>query len=484
NRKAPVTLTIDGGYKGTSLAKSDNFNYSSNKLSLEWQWNHNPDNTAWSVTERDGFLRLSNKTLATNLLNARNTLTQRTEGPACSSVIKLDTKGMKTGDYAGLSAFQFKYGKVGVYVADNGAKKIYMGENGGYSGSSGVTDSYNKIIEEINLNGDEIYLKVDFKFNNVDANFNSSNNIDKANFYYSYDGNNWTKIGNELSMSYDLKLFTGYRSGIYSYATKTTGGYADIDSFEYERADWNTPTVVEPDENGYYFHSTFEGNTDNWTERGGSTVQTSGRTAYKGDESLLVLDRTASWNGVSRPLSSNVFVVGNEYSFSVNAMYFDGGMAQDFFMKLQYVDSNGDTQYSTVAEATAIKGEWVQLANINYKIPSDATNVYLYVETADGTNNFYIDETIGAVAGTVIEGAGSVKLIIGDVNCDGLVNSFDISAMIKGLTGEFTNNIARVSADVDQSGTIDSADLKAIKQFVLGKISEFPIIEIEEELEE
>ena len=71
-----------------------------------------------------------------------------------------------------------------------------------------------------------------------------------------------------------------------------------------------------------------------------------------------------------------------------------------------------------------------------------------------------------------------------DLNCDGLVNSFDISAMIKGLTGEFTNNIARVLADVDQSGTVDSADLKAIKQFVLGKITEFPIIEIEEELEE
>ena len=82
------------------------------------------------------------------------------------------------------------------------------------------------------------------------------------NFYYSYDGTSWTKIGEELGMVYDLKLFTGYRSAIYSYATKTTGGYADIDAFDYERTPWNAPTIIEPDANGWYFHSTFEGDLD------------------------------------------------------------------------------------------------------------------------------------------------------------------------------------------------------------------------------
>lgn len=69
-------------------------------------------------------------------------------------------------------------------------------------------------------------------------------------------------------MAYDLKLFTGYRNGIYSYATKTTGGHADIDFFDYERTDWPPPSVIEPDANGWYFHSTFEGTTDDWTGRG------------------------------------------------------------------------------------------------------------------------------------------------------------------------------------------------------------------------
>ena len=41
-------------------------------------------------------------------------------------------------------------------------------------------------------------------------------------------------------MPYDLKMFTGYKFGIYSYPTKNKGGYVDIDSFNYKRTvDWN-----------------------------------------------------------------------------------------------------------------------------------------------------------------------------------------------------------------------------------------------------
>ena len=240
NGKVPVTLELQGTYTGNSLAKSDDFDYNEDKLALEWQWNHNPDKNSWSVTERKGFLRLKNNNIATHLLNARNTLTMRTEGPACSGFIKMDVTNMKVGDYAGLSAFQFNYGKVGVRVADDGKKKIYMAKNGGYGGNSNIVNSRDAIVKEVDLNGDTVYLKVDFKFNNIDNNFNSSNNIDKVNFFYSLNGNEWIKIGDEIGMTYDLKMFTGYKFGIYSYPTKNVGGYVDVDSFNYQRTvDWN-----------------------------------------------------------------------------------------------------------------------------------------------------------------------------------------------------------------------------------------------------
>lgn len=482
NGKVPKTLAIDGNYQGTFLAADDEFNYSSNDLALEWQWNHNPDNTAWSVTERKGWLRLKNKTLATNILNARNTLTQRTEGPACSSVIKLDTSNMKAGDHAGLSAFQYKYGNVGVYVADNGSKKIYMSENGIAESGGSITNSYNKIIEETALNGNEIYLKADFKFNDVDSDLNISYNIDKANFYYSYDGKSWTKIGNELKMSYDLKLFTGYRSAIYSYPTKSTGGYADIDFFDYERADWNQPEVVEPNQFGWYFVDGFEGNLCDWNGRGAAKIETSDKTSFVGNESLLVTKRESAWNGAYKTLNSRAFVPGNEYSFSANVMYDNGNSTDTFYLKLQYNDAAGEAHYSTIAEATAVKGEWVQLANKNYVIPADAQNAQIYVETADSTIDFYIDEVIGALAGTSIIGAGESKEIIpGDVNFDGVIDSFDICCARKGIVQGFTDKYAETAADVDMNGKADIVDVSLIQQFILGKITSFPAADTSED---
>ena len=474
NGKVPATVKINGSYNGTFLATDDDFSYDSNKLALEWQWNHNPDNTAWSVTERKGYLRLRNKSLATNILDAKNTLTQRTEGPFCSSIIKLDASNMKAGDYAGLSAFQYKYGNVGVYIADDGSKKIYMAENGVASSGGEISESYNRIIEEVDMTGNEIYLKVDFKFNDVNGN-NISNNIDKANFYYSYDGSNWIKIGNELIMSYDLKMFTGYRSAIYSYATKTTGGYADIDSFDYERAEWNQPEEIKPNSLGWYFSNGFENDTEDWTGRGTANVASSANTGYVGNHSLFVSGRTSSWNGAQKILSDRVFKPGKEYSFSVNVKFDSEKITDKFFMKLEYSDADGKKQYAPIAEGIAVKGEWMQLSNPNFKIPLDAEDMHLYIETYDSNNNFYIDEAIGAVGGTGILGAGVQKFILGDINFDGVVDAYDMILARQGCLSSFDSTLAQAAADVDQNGVYDKADLVLIQDFILGIIKKFPV---------
>lgn len=147
-------------------------------------------------------------------------------------------------------------------------------------------------------------------------------------------------------------------------------------------------------------------------------------------------------------------------------------------MKLQYTDKNGDTQYASIAEGTAIKGEWIQLANTNYTIPSDASNMQLYIETAKGTANFYIDEAIGVVAGTVIDGPKAVKLILGDINCDERVDSFDmILARQSIISGSFRSNSASINADVNQDGEYSIADIVLLQGFLLGKITEFSIAE-------
>ena len=235
-----------------------------------------------------------------------------------------------------------------------------------------------------------------------------------------------------------------------------------------------TEQPVEPNEYGWYFQSTFEGDLDGWSGRGDAEVSTSGRTAYVGKEALLVQNRTAAWNGAARNLNPKAFVPGKSYSFSTNVQYFDGDATDTFYFKLQYTDANGDTQYDTIAEGTAIQGEWMQLANKNYTIPADATNLQIYVETKDSTNNFYLDEVIGAVGGTSIIGAGEAPtLTLGDVNADGVINVLDLSLAKHGVSSSFSGNAAKLAADVDQNGIVDAADVKMLQDYLLGRISVF-----------
>ena len=158
--------------------------------------------------------------------------------------------------------------------------------------------------------------------------------------------------------------------------------------------------------------------------------------------------------------------------------YFDGAATDKFYLKLQYIDANGDTQYNTIAEGTGIKGEWIQLANTNYQIPAGASNMQLYVETANTTNDFYIDEAIGAVDGIGILGAGVSKdIILGDLNSDNVINAIDLCLAKYGASYGFDSKRYEIAADVDQSGTVDVTDLKLIRDFLFAKITEFPIAE-------
>lgn len=92
-------------------ATSDEFDQST--LGLQWQWNHNPDNSHWSLTERRGYLRLHGN-YAADLYSARNSLTQRVQGPASSGITEMELKGMKDGDIGGLAVFEKQYACVAV----------------------------------------------------------------------------------------------------------------------------------------------------------------------------------------------------------------------------------------------------------------------------------------------------------------------------------------------------------------------------------
>jgi len=208
------------GHKSKSIVISDDFENS--KLALEWQWNHNPDNAHWSLTERPGWLRLTTGTICRSLTDARNTLTQRTFGPECSGMVCIDVSNMKDGDFTGLAALQEVYGFAGVKM-DGNVKYIVMAKAAEQTGNEYKTGIPAEEIESIELKQNTLYLKIDFDFKNA---------VDEAYFYYSLDRTHWNKIGHMLKMSYKLSHFTGYRFALFNYATKTIGGYVDFDWFK------------------------------------------------------------------------------------------------------------------------------------------------------------------------------------------------------------------------------------------------------------
>ncbi len=233
---------------------------------------------------------------------------------------------------------------------------------------------------------------------------------------------------------------------------------------------------IEPNEYGWYFHHRFEGETEGWNGRGSAKVSASDAEAYIEQQSLFVSGRESAWNGASFVLNTRAFQPGNKYSFSVNVKYNDGNDTETFYLKLQYVDSSGETQYATIDELKAVKGEWGQLNNTSYLLPADASDMQIYVETAEGTVDFYLDEAIGAVDGTGISGAGkpsSSSNIKGDVNNDGIVNVFDLVSAKKGLISGF-GSLSESNADVDGNGKTELSDVILLQKFLLGIISDFP----------
>ena len=222
------------GYDGKGLVYSDDF--SKDKLELQWQWNHNPVDNAWSLTERKGWLRLKTSRIVPNIFLAPNTISTRTEGPTCEGIIKMDVSKMKDGDVAGLSAFQ---GDAALLSIVKEGKKLFVV---GTKESVALTEKEKAVTgvkreevyrQPLNLKQDKatkssiIYLKMscDFRLHQ-----------DLATLLYSIDGKTWIPAIKDFKMQYDYRrLFMGTRIAIYNYATKAAGGYIDVDSFEYSK---------------------------------------------------------------------------------------------------------------------------------------------------------------------------------------------------------------------------------------------------------
>jgi len=292
-------------YPVTTLPTNDNFrNY---KLGMQWSWNHNPDNSKWSLTERPDYLRLKTVSVVDSLHKAKNTLTQRIlaypQDLAHSyGTMKMSIKNMLEGDVAGLAVFQNPYAYIGIKVI-NGQKKLIMENNKVQAIGSAVTDSI-------------IYLR-------AIANYNTS----VASFYYSADNVTYTKLGTDLNMKFDLSVFTGNKFCLFNFATVQTGGYVDVDWF-------STESDFTQDK---YFDNSFVG--------------------YSADALTLtdlIVDKT-----------DLTLLTGGTASLSVKALYADGH-TEDVSIGATYTNPNPDIVQIVNGQIVA-KADGIATVTVSYK---------------------------------------------------------------------------------------------------------------------
>ena len=185
--------------------------FENDELGMQWGWNHNPDSTKWSLTDNQGYLRLSTAKVVSELPEARNTLTQRIFSyysqevySAATTKIRLDH--MQEGDVAGLAVFQDPYAYIGIKKTD-GKHHLIMVNDGSTVDSAPIEDSI-------------IYLR-------ALAHYGTG----EASFAYSFDNKSFASFGNTLDMEFNLDVFTGNKFCLFNYPTLETGGYVDIDWF-------------------------------------------------------------------------------------------------------------------------------------------------------------------------------------------------------------------------------------------------------------
>lgn len=194
-------------------------NFAGTVLGPQWEWNHNPDNTRWSVSNG---LRLQTATVTNDLYSARNTITHRIPGPASSATIELDYSTMRDGDRSGLAMLRQSSAWIGI-KRDSGTTRVVMTSNLTMDSNWNTTNTGTEVASAA-VSGGRIWLRV-----NADIRPGSGR---QATFSYSTDGVTFTNLGPAFTLNNAWQFFMGYRYAIFNYATQSLGGSVTVSRFD------------------------------------------------------------------------------------------------------------------------------------------------------------------------------------------------------------------------------------------------------------
>ncbi|OAL43851.1 Arabinanase/levansucrase/invertase [Pyrenochaeta sp. DS3sAY3a] len=202
-------------------------------LSHEWEWNHNPDNSKWKFVGSSGGIQLQTATITTDLFSARNTLTHRILGPKSSGTFRIDISKMASGDRAGAVLFRDVAAYIGIHK-EGAVSTLVMVNNLNLTMSTWATSSSGKVAASgptVAAGTTDLWLRVEA---DITPAFGTST-ARKATFWYSLDGKKFSQLGDPFSLTNTWQFFTGYRFGVFNFATKALGGQVAVKSFQLQK---------------------------------------------------------------------------------------------------------------------------------------------------------------------------------------------------------------------------------------------------------
>ncbi|KAL3455805.1 glycosyl hydrolase/xylanase [Aspergillus heterothallicus] len=212
-----------------------------------WEWNHNPDNSKWSV--KDGRLLLGTGTVTDNLYLATNTLTHRTIGPRSMATFCIDWTQLADGDRAGACIFRDKSAYIGIHKDNGSARLVYVDDiiiepfnipvgwsNGHPVSLDWMAKSNGTVREEAVLVESRVWLRI-----KADVRAAYSHGLELEPRYtrleYSFDGEKFVQLGPLFLLPNTADGYVGYRFALFSFATIALGGQLVVEDCEIESWD-------------------------------------------------------------------------------------------------------------------------------------------------------------------------------------------------------------------------------------------------------
>ncbi|KAH7324190.1 family 43 glycosyl hydrolase [Stachybotrys elegans] len=208
-------------------------------LHPEWQWNHNPDNSAWALGGEG--LVLSTATVTDSLVLARNTLTHRVLGPKSGATFRINVGGMQDGDVSGVAILRDESSFIGLRKSGDSlalfthhgivlteANDWQLTERGQEVATADVE------LGDVASGAQDIWLRI---VADVHPTFGTSNNNNPATFHYSTDGETFTELGPALALHNRWQFFVAFRFGVFNFATTSLGGSIVVKEFDLQLVD-------------------------------------------------------------------------------------------------------------------------------------------------------------------------------------------------------------------------------------------------------